>query len=506
MAVSLSIRNIDEPMEPQFSARGFTRKGRSDPPVSLLPNEVLAKVFVECLPVGRPSAISSDEAPLLLTHICSQWRSLAHALQELWVSTAVVLALYRSGSVDAATEETEAAVQAEEDRARLPFIREWFERTGTQSLHLSISDEVHFANADSCITDHILTLLDRVESLDLLVCRRTLPRFTEVSPNMYARLKRFRTVGDAFEPNGWAFLARDAPLLAEFDARMLQFPIHLLPLNFDRLTRLAVSYFPNPEDRPTTSDMLDLLRSTPRLQSLRMVMEGSSCLGKKPVQLQELRTLQLKLRRSIGPFFILARVPRLRELQLVGCDTESEPPHEVPKVALTQFMKYQPSFARNLSKLEIEPVRLASSALGKWIRYLPGLRHLVLLKPQRYRGYLYMTDVIQALTPSVFDHAAGCCHLLGRLDVYATPTPFDKVGFLYHLRSLLRNKATVSKRDPNLFSPMRIVTLPKEWEPEDGSPEAADLALCIKHTGVDFRYHEEGEDSQGLAERGTLEG
>ncbi|TEB33549.1 hypothetical protein FA13DRAFT_160927 [Coprinellus micaceus] len=130
----------------------------------------------------RVPAMTNDEAPLLLTQICSPWRALAHDLPELWVSAHLLLAHFRPGTMDDATEETESAIQADEDKARLPLIKEWFERTGTQSLHLTVSDEIIFASFDSCITDYVLTLLDRVESLDLLVCRRTLPRFTEILP------------------------------------------------------------------------------------------------------------------------------------------------------------------------------------------------------------------------------------------------------------------------------------------------------------------------------------
>ncbi|KAJ7635082.1 hypothetical protein FB45DRAFT_910697 [Roridomyces roridus] len=51
-----------------------------------IPQELLEHIFLDCLPEHRNAAMSSAEAPLLLGHICSAWRSIAFALPQLWAA------------------------------------------------------------------------------------------------------------------------------------------------------------------------------------------------------------------------------------------------------------------------------------------------------------------------------------------------------------------------------------------------------------------------------------
>lgn len=51
-------------------------------PIRLLPSEVLVRVFLYCLP--ESPGPNTAEAPLLLCHVCSLWRSIASAASQLW--------------------------------------------------------------------------------------------------------------------------------------------------------------------------------------------------------------------------------------------------------------------------------------------------------------------------------------------------------------------------------------------------------------------------------------
>ncbi|KAF9530167.1 hypothetical protein CPB83DRAFT_905452 [Crepidotus variabilis] len=56
-------------------------------PLEDLPNEVIAEIFVGCLPQsGSYHLADPKKAPLLLTRICSPWRSLAHETPHLWTN------------------------------------------------------------------------------------------------------------------------------------------------------------------------------------------------------------------------------------------------------------------------------------------------------------------------------------------------------------------------------------------------------------------------------------
>ncbi|RXW24269.1 hypothetical protein EST38_g1575 [Candolleomyces aberdarensis] len=53
-------------------------------PISRLPPELLAEIFLCCLPEGRFPAPCVTAAPLLPAHICKAWRSVALSTPELW--------------------------------------------------------------------------------------------------------------------------------------------------------------------------------------------------------------------------------------------------------------------------------------------------------------------------------------------------------------------------------------------------------------------------------------
>ncbi|KAK6983985.1 hypothetical protein R3P38DRAFT_3232793 [Favolaschia claudopus] len=55
-------------------------------PVSKLPFEVTSSIFIECLPDDEHVTPTASTAPLLLTHVCRQWRDIALSTGALWCS------------------------------------------------------------------------------------------------------------------------------------------------------------------------------------------------------------------------------------------------------------------------------------------------------------------------------------------------------------------------------------------------------------------------------------
>ena len=53
-------------------------------PVRRLPDDLLNEIFYHCSPSQRNPAMVGSEAPLLLTRVCSKWRSLAMSSPRLW--------------------------------------------------------------------------------------------------------------------------------------------------------------------------------------------------------------------------------------------------------------------------------------------------------------------------------------------------------------------------------------------------------------------------------------
>ncbi|KAF8195204.1 hypothetical protein K438DRAFT_1719405, partial [Mycena galopus ATCC 62051] len=49
-----------------------------------LPEDVIREIFIACLPSSGNPVMNSQEAPLLLTHVCSGWRRIALTTPSLW--------------------------------------------------------------------------------------------------------------------------------------------------------------------------------------------------------------------------------------------------------------------------------------------------------------------------------------------------------------------------------------------------------------------------------------
>lgn len=55
-------------------------------PIRQLPVELLPQIFIACLPTDRNPTMCNDEAPMLLTVICSHWRRVALSTPRIWAA------------------------------------------------------------------------------------------------------------------------------------------------------------------------------------------------------------------------------------------------------------------------------------------------------------------------------------------------------------------------------------------------------------------------------------
>lgn len=86
--------------------------------ISLLPPEILAEIFVHCIPDGQFPLPYRTEAPLSLTHVSSLWRSLAISTPDLWTGLHIN---YKDPAED------------------IPATETWLSRSGDKPLSLSIA-------------------------------------------------------------------------------------------------------------------------------------------------------------------------------------------------------------------------------------------------------------------------------------------------------------------------------------------------------------------------------
>ncbi|KAF6755283.1 hypothetical protein DFP72DRAFT_338329 [Ephemerocybe angulata] len=379
--------------------------------INSLPLDLLGRIFMACLPSNQLSVMASSEAPLLLTRVCSRWRTVAHSTAALWADVHIVLGNIRPGSFrhpmmdernsrarqvemqtqrwqddmdsgDDNPKQMKAELQPREDAARLPFVKAWLKRARKLPLHLSVVDALDYTYGKSPITDYILSLLGKVETLDLDVRDHTLQHFVSVRPMECTRL---RIRWDGFHPNALASLRSSAPLLTELDIRMLECPLSSLPLPWDRLLHLTISYHSSGQCT-SMIELLEVLRATPWLQTISIGVSGEDAHGNHcwdsdgSIDLVYMPSLKrLRLHYEVEPeiadspttltvqrLFPLLETPALQDIRMGPRD-------------LLRFLLSRPhEVRRQIRRVEVEAPYYRSNWFVQCLPLLPRLRHLVL--------------------------------------------------------------------------------------------------------------------------------
>ncbi|KAJ6561763.1 hypothetical protein B0H19DRAFT_87464 [Mycena capillaripes] len=102
-------------------------------PTRRLPEDVVTEIFTACLPADRNAIMSSAEAPLLLCHVCREWRNLAISTPRLWASLHIIA----YGNVSKLQQINEATNM-------------WLSRSGVLPLSISIVDYVDVKPLTDC--------------------------------------------------------------------------------------------------------------------------------------------------------------------------------------------------------------------------------------------------------------------------------------------------------------------------------------------------------------------
>ncbi|KAJ8073934.1 hypothetical protein PM082_012213 [Marasmius tenuissimus] len=107
-----------------------------------LPAEILASIFVECLPDNELGLCSrsTQDAPLLLTTICRQWREIALSTPKLWNSIHINISLPISFSLLAKSKVTDDNFSSFL-RGRQEGFKAWLDRSGSLPITISLATD-----------------------------------------------------------------------------------------------------------------------------------------------------------------------------------------------------------------------------------------------------------------------------------------------------------------------------------------------------------------------------
>ncbi|KAF9443042.1 hypothetical protein P691DRAFT_809556 [Macrolepiota fuliginosa MF-IS2] len=116
----------------------------------LLP-EILQEIFYHCLPTAHNTVMCSQEPPLLLGRVCSQWRQVAYSTPRLWTRIHII-----------ATRPTPVHYQL--DAARREAVTAWLSRSGVLPLSISMStNRAGFSRrAGTLVNDQMQPYLDLI--------------------------------------------------------------------------------------------------------------------------------------------------------------------------------------------------------------------------------------------------------------------------------------------------------------------------------------------------------
>ncbi|KIM39883.1 hypothetical protein M413DRAFT_446804 [Hebeloma cylindrosporum] len=294
-------------------------------PIRRLPPDLLAEIFMYCLPRQKFIRPAPDQAPLLLAQICTSWRRASISTPRLWASleldgfhTKTTIPKYKRRIRNlirpwfSPTVDRPANTKVSKDKQRISnLIYTWFSRTGDCPLSLSILD-------DSLLLPSVSKSLDdfagRWQHLSLLVPEHT-HRCLDPSYE-YSSLESFKlhTVEglDEVLVHDLSRSILHAPQLARFiweNDIQQSTPIEMI---WENLTYLILS------TPMTTQQCLTILPRLSRIQYLNFhdILTGPEDLPRCSVSLPHLKSLVLCSTEDIYPVLNALTLPNLREFVL----------------------------------------------------------------------------------------------------------------------------------------------------------------------------------------------
>lgn len=281
-------------------------------PVRQIPPETLAEIFVQCLPT-EPSFPVRDlnQAPLILTMICQDWRRVAITTPRLWNSLHIYLPPRLSS--DACSR-------------RMAGTMLWLERSGSLPLSISFHGSTnihgHYSpwnhpepipaeltisqeNMKSMIHS-LMSFSDRFRDIFLSLSSTNFSTFDELSPSLFPALVSLRVrnvdgpvriefgqgASQTIPPAQFAPLLPRMPFLRKLEVN--QFTVndknyHTLPCNWRNITNLVI------DDSLTSAEVVAILSETPRIQSISLRVSMGNNLASTAVHLNDLTEMQLSV-------------------------------------------------------------------------------------------------------------------------------------------------------------------------------------------------------------------
>ncbi|KAK6996921.1 hypothetical protein R3P38DRAFT_1948158 [Favolaschia claudopus] len=301
-------------------------------PIRRMPLDVLSEIFVACLPTHRNCVMSASEAPILLGHICSSWRTLSLCTPRLWASLHVVQPRGNEGY----------AVVWDRMTQRLETMKMWLRRSGQCPLSISLQIGLYHTPADTqsshqsipqgdMFLRELIPFAGRWRSVRFILpfdAIKHLEHLTVEDIPMLQDISVMVTDREGFGPSEdgpdlvtTQFKMLDSPRIARFSGCGRDFgDLGEIPLHWDSLQELSIGGFVW-ESALDGDSTLQLLSRCTRLRSCKLVVYLSrEQIQHPPVELPFLHTLYLDVGNMSSSSSLLDHLnsPALRTLVFRG--------------------------------------------------------------------------------------------------------------------------------------------------------------------------------------------
>jgi hypothetical protein len=349
--------------------------------------ELLAEIFIHCLPSNHLPTRSSSEAPLVLLSVCKRWREIAIKTPRLWCGLHVHMPNYplRNSIME----------------RRVEGVKQWLERSGGD-LPLSLSIYCprrlrHFVNlGEEVITGRnippglatfVHELVEkysrRWKSLEVMLPLDAMSFITSLQPQDMPILQHFSVSHSSFHSFDtdalFEFITRIPSLRTlslnhDFVLERLHVPSISLTNTLNNLTELYLK--PTLPTCMPANKALDILSQTPNLRSCTMhvLVPASMVLletRQQPIILSSLHTLDLSLGHDLHEAMTGSLLlPVFRQLSLPNLETLNiHAPNIIVQETYIPFLDYLTERIRNL----LFEIQMTAKAWIECLRRVPRL-------------------------------------------------------------------------------------------------------------------------------------
>ncbi|KAK7038250.1 hypothetical protein R3P38DRAFT_3311439 [Favolaschia claudopus] len=335
-------------------------------PIRRMPEEILAEIFLACLPTDRDCFMVSSDAPILLGRICRSWRAISLATPGLWASLHIVAPPLKHKSA----------------APRLEAVDTWLARSGQMSLSLSLQSYQMFLK-------RLIPFANRWEHIHFLA-HGTMEPVENMSPEDFPMMKSLSLFFADDEYLSWEnYGILQSPRLSSLTTSAGQYD-PTVPILWHQLTDLTLGGYA----------MFSALNGESALQLL------SQC--------GQLRSCKLLLREGDEPqMHSLVELPLLTTLELDGASSSlllnSLSTPQLTRLVVRECKVSMSAFLRSCVQLEsfaMDSRKREKSHLLDDLRAMPPmLRHLTIHdcshEPRNTWGTSWLDDEgLAILTPT----------------------------------------------------------------------------------------------------------